>query len=144
MAEHHGAPEAGQLPGVWSRSRTDRESPKSERRRVRSWTVQNEMRVVLKRVSAGAAGRILDSANLREKNLSILSMLKRKEWPQCHRENSWQVRRSHICQKGKEQNRQSRVPHHEGGESQGERDPHLREREGDQSESMGRKGWTPQ
>ena len=31
--------------------------------RVRSWTVQNEMRDVLERVSAGAAGRILDSAN---------------------------------------------------------------------------------
>ena len=29
---------------------------------VRSWTVQNEMRGVLRRVSAGAA-RILDSAN---------------------------------------------------------------------------------
>ena len=31
-----------------------------------SWTVQNEMRGVLGRVSAGAAGRILDSANPRE------------------------------------------------------------------------------
>ena len=34
--------------------------------RLRSWTVQNEMRNVLGRVSAGAAGRILDSANPRE------------------------------------------------------------------------------
>ena len=34
--------------------------------RVRSWTVHNEMRGVLGRVSAGAAGRILDSANPRE------------------------------------------------------------------------------
>ena len=34
--------------------------------RVRSWTVQNEMRDVLGRVSTGAAGRILDSANPRE------------------------------------------------------------------------------
>ena len=33
--------------------------------RIRSWTVQNEMRGVLGRVSAGAAGRILDSANPR-------------------------------------------------------------------------------
>ena len=33
---------------------------------VRSWTVQNEMGGVLGRVSAGAAGRILDSANPRE------------------------------------------------------------------------------
>ena len=35
--------------------------------RVLSWTVQNEMRSVLGRVSTGAAGRILDSANPREK-----------------------------------------------------------------------------
>ena len=35
-------------------------------KRVRSWTVQNEMRGVLVRVSAGAGGRILDSANPRE------------------------------------------------------------------------------
>ena len=34
--------------------------------RVLSWIVQNEMRSVLGRVSAGAAGRIFDSANLRE------------------------------------------------------------------------------
>ena len=34
--------------------------------RVRSWTVQNEISGVLGRVSTGAAGRILDSANPRE------------------------------------------------------------------------------
>ena len=34
--------------------------------RVRSWTVHNEMRDVLGRVSTGAAGRILDCANPRE------------------------------------------------------------------------------
>ena len=34
--------------------------------RVRCWTVQNEMRDVLGRVSTGAAGRIFDSANPRE------------------------------------------------------------------------------
>ena len=34
-------------------------------RRLRSWTVQNEMRGVLGRMSAGAAERILDSANSR-------------------------------------------------------------------------------
>ena len=33
--------------------------------KVRSWTVQNEMRGVLGRVSAGAAGRAFDSANPR-------------------------------------------------------------------------------
>ena len=48
MAEDHGAPEV------------------VERRRVRSCTVQNKMRDVLGRVSTGAAGRILDSANPRE------------------------------------------------------------------------------
>ena len=34
--------------------------------RVRSWTVQNEMRDVLGRLSTGAARRILDSANFGE------------------------------------------------------------------------------
>ena len=34
--------------------------------RVCSWTVQNEMRGVLGRVSAGAAGRILNFANPKE------------------------------------------------------------------------------
>ena len=34
--------------------------------RVRSWTVQNEMRGVLGRVSASAARRIFDSANPRD------------------------------------------------------------------------------
>ena len=52
--------------GLDQRSYRDRESPKSERRRVRSWTVQNEMKSVLGRVSADAAERILDSANPRE------------------------------------------------------------------------------
>ena len=34
--------------------------------RVRSWTVQNEMRGVMERVSASTARRIFDSANSRE------------------------------------------------------------------------------
>ena len=67
MAEDHGAPEAGQFSRAYTRDRRKtRESPKSEGRRARSWTVQNEMRSVLRRVSAGAAGRILGSANPRE------------------------------------------------------------------------------
>ena len=80
---------------------------------------------------------------LQRKNLNILSLPKRKEWPQCHRESSWQERRSRPCQKEKEQSRLSRVPNHEGRESQDGRKPHLGESEGDQSESMERKGWTP-
>ena len=73
---------------------------------------------------------------LQRKNLNILGLPKRKEWPQCHRESSWQERRSLPCQKEKEQSRLSRVPDHEGGESQDGREPHLGESEGDQSESM--------
>ena len=65
MAEDHRAPEAGQLSRALARGRKETES----RQRVRSWTVQNEMRGVLGRVSAGAAGRILDSANSGDKNL---------------------------------------------------------------------------
>ena len=67
---------------------------------------------------------------LQWKNLSILGLLKRKEWPQCHRESSWQERRSRPYQKKKEQSRLSRVPDHEAGESQGGREPHLGESEG--------------
>ena len=75
---------------------------------------------------------------LQRKNLSTLGMLKRKQWPQCHRESSWQERRSRLCQNEKEQSRLSRVPDHEGEESQDGREPHLGEREKDQSESMDR------
>ena len=59
--------------------------------------------------------------------LEILGLLKRKEWPQCHRESSWQERQSRPCQKEKEQSCLSRVPDYEGGESQGGREPHLGE-----------------
>ena len=80
---------------------------------------------------------------LQQKNWNILGPLKRKEWPQCHRESSWQERRSHPCQKEMEQSHLSRVPDHEEGESQDRREPHLGEKEGDQSESMEWEGWTP-
>ena len=67
MAEDHGAPEAGQLPRVWTRGRREIESrQRVSGARVRSWTVQNEMRGVLGRVSTDAAGRILSYANPRE------------------------------------------------------------------------------
>ena len=52
--------------------------------------------------------------SLQWKNLNILGLPKRKERPQCHRESSWQVRRSRLCQKEKEQSRLSRVSDHEG------------------------------
>ena len=65
MSEH-GTPEAGQLFRAWTTGRKESESRQRESGAVRSWTVQNEMRDVLGRVSAGAAGRILDFANPRE------------------------------------------------------------------------------
>ena len=67
-----------------------------------------------------------------QKNLSILGLPKRKEWPQCHRESSRQKRLSRLF----------KAPDHEGGESQGGQQPHPGER-GDQSESTERKGRTP-
>ena len=55
-----------QKPGKSPRAGTElverqRVAKEQAEQRVCSWTVQNEMRVVLERVSAGAAGRILDS-----------------------------------------------------------------------------------
>ena len=46
--------------------------------RVRNWTVEDEMRGVLGRVSAGAARRILDSANPRERRLCPLQRRREK------------------------------------------------------------------
>ena len=67
MEENHEASEAGQLPRVWTRGHRGTENcQKVSGAKSRSWTVQNEMRGVLGRVSAGTAGRILDSANPRK------------------------------------------------------------------------------
>ena len=57
----------GPGPEVVERQRVAKERAAQK---VRSWTVQNEMRDVLGRVSTGAAGRILDSANP-EKSLTV-------------------------------------------------------------------------
>ena len=53
----------GSRPEVVPRQRVAKERAAQ---RVRSWTVQNEIRDVLGRVSAGAAGRIFDSADPEE------------------------------------------------------------------------------
>ena len=53
----------GPGPEVVERQRVAKERAAQK---VCSWTVQNEMRGILARVSAGAAGRILVSANPRE------------------------------------------------------------------------------
>ena len=90
------------------------------------WRGQNESQIV---GEEKRNGRLVDAAKtskertqwrrfFQRKNLNILGLLKRKEWPQCHRESSWQVRQSRLCQKKKKQSRLSRVPGHErAGES---------------------------
>ena len=90
------------------------------------------------------AKSVHNGASFSGKNLNILGLSKKIEWSQCHRESSWQVRQSFPCLKEKEQSRLSRAPDCEGEESQGEREPHLGERERDRSGSMEREGWTPQ
>ena len=67
MVGNHGARKPGNSPGPGSEV-VERQRVAKERaaQRVCSWTVQNEMRGVLGMLSAGAARRILDSANRRE------------------------------------------------------------------------------
>ena len=115
------------------------------------WRGQNENQIIREEKSSGrlvgAAETSKEHAKwcrLQRKNLNILGLPKRKEWPQCHRESSWQERRSHSCQKEKEQSRLSKAPDHEGvRESRWARAASWREREGDQRESMEWKVWTP-
>ena len=102
----------------------------------REWRGQNESQIGGKEKRngrlVGAAETSKERAEwrrLQRKNLNILGLVKRKEWPQCHRESSWRVHQSCFCQEEREQSRQSRVPDHEGGESQGGREPHLGEME---------------
>ena len=54
---------SGLAPEVVKRQRVTKDRAAQ---RIRSWAVQNEMRGVLGRVFAGAAGRILDSPNSKE------------------------------------------------------------------------------
>ena len=42
---------------------------------------------------------------------------KRREWPQCHKESSWQVGQSRLCQNEKERSRLSETRDREVGES---------------------------
>ena len=111
------------------------------------WRGQNESQTGGEEKKNGRLYGVAETSNeraewrrLQRKNWNILGLPKRKEWPQCHRESSWQECRSRSCQKEKEQSRLSKVSDHEGGESQDGREPHLGEREEDQSESMEWKG----
>ena len=99
------------------------------------WRGENESQIIEKEKRNGrlygAAETSKERAEwcrLQRKNLNILHLPKRKEWPQCHRESSWQVRRNRPCQKEKEQSLLSKAPDHEKVESQGGREPHLGER----------------
>ena len=73
--------------------------------------------------------------------LEHTGLLKRNEWLQCHKVSNWQVRENRLCQKDKEQSYQSKSLDCEVRESQGERDPHLGQKEKGQSGSMERKEW---
>ena len=83
----------GSGPEVVKRQRVAKQSAAQ---RVGSWTVQNEMRGVLGRVSTGAARRVLDSANPREvriykKAVSIAAKT---------REDTASMTREHKCLSG--------------------------------------------
>ena len=114
-----------------------------------SWRGQNGSQKKGQEKSSGSlVGAAETSKELAEwrrfqwKNFSILDLLKRKEWPRCHRESSWQARRSRLCQKEKEQSHLSRVLDREG-ERIKVSESRILVRERGQGESMKRKGWAP-
>ena len=85
------------------------------------WRGQNESRIVGEEKKNGRLVGAAETSKertewrrLQQRNLSILGLPRRKEWPQCHRESSWQERRSRPCQEEREQSRLSRVPNNEG------------------------------
>ena len=105
------------------------------------WREQNESHIIGEEKRNGRLVGAVETSKeraewrrLQQKNLSILGLLKSKQWPQCHRESSWQVRQSRLCQKEKEQSGLSKATDHGGGESQDEREPHLGERGGSERE----------
>ena len=85
------------------------------------WRGQNESQIIAEEKKNGRLYGVAETSKeraewcrLQQKNVSILGLPKSKEWPQCHRGSSWQERRSHPCQKEKEQSRLSKAPDHEG------------------------------
>ena len=48
-----------------------------------------------------------------------MSLPNRREWPQCHKENSWQVRLNNPCEKEKKQSYLLKSPDRGMGKSQG-------------------------
>ena len=51
--------------------------------------------------AAETSKELAEWRRLQQRNLNKLGLLKRNEWPRCHRESSWQVRQSRPCQKEK-------------------------------------------
>ena len=49
-------------------------------------------------VAAETSKKLAEWRRLQRKNLNILGLLKSKEWPQCHRESSWQIHGGRFCQ----------------------------------------------
>ena len=78
----------------------------------------------------------MEACRPQRKNLSKLGLPKKKRFASVqHRESSWQVRRSRLCQKEKEQSHQSRLPDHKGERVKvSERCTVAREREGSERE----------
>ena len=109
-------------------ARTERESDnrRTEKKWQTCWCCRDQQR--------GAEWR-----RLQRKNLNILGLPKKKEWPQCHSESSWQERHSRLFQKEKEQSFLSKALNRMVGENQGEREAHLGEKEEEQGGSMERK-----
>ena len=100
------------------------------------WRGQSESQIIGEEKKNGRLYGVAETSKeraewrrLQRKNWNKLGLPKRKEWPQCHRESSWQERRSRPCQEEKEQSRLFKAPDHEGGESQGGREREGSERE---------------
>ena len=115
------------------------------------WLEQNESQIIEEEKrngrlvgTAATSKECAEWRRLQRKNLNILDLPKRKEWPQCDKVSSGQVRRSRPCQKEKKHSRLSRAPDHDGGERVKVGESRTSEREKrNQSASMERKGWTP-
>ena len=85
------------------------------------------------------AESLQNGADFSGKTCNTLGLPKRKEWPQCHKEQLARMPEPPLP-KEKKQSHLSRSPDREEGESQDERELHLDQRERDQRGSMERKG----
>ena len=83
-------------------ARTERESDRRRREMADLFVLPRQQRACR---MAQASAEILEHTGPAEK----------KKWPRCHRESSWQVRQSRLCQKGKKQSRLPRAPDRKKG-----------------------------